>query len=174
MFALFVFILFLCSTTVTINLPILLFSSLVSTLSFSLFLSPLGTHLVREVAYMLMKGKIEYIPKEQLDLPICFTEEDCLSHLPSPSVLHSHAPLRMLPDELTDTRGQVLAVVRDPRDVCVSFWLFVQKFISTNIPFDIFLEKFINGKGTVCGLYALKVHKGAFVLANMFTIGMKV
>ena len=107
---------------------------------------------------MLMKGKIEYIPKEQLDLPVCFAEKDYLSNLPSPRVLHSHAPLRMLPDELTDTQGQVIAVVRDPRDVCVSFWLFVQKFISTNIPFDIFLKKFMNGKGIVCGLCCVKLH----------------
>ena len=99
-----------------------------------------------------MKGKIEYIPKEQLDLPICFAEEDYLSNLPSPRVMHSHAPLRMLSDDVRNKRGKIIALVRDPRDVCVSFWHFMQKFTSKNIPFDIFLEKFMNGKGTVSDL----------------------
>ena len=94
------------------------------------------------ICYMLQTGTTNYIGQDQLDFPICYRKASEISSMTSPRVLHTHAPYRMLPQSWS----HVIALIRDPRDVLVSYWYFLSGRCQKEIPWEIFLEKFIQGK----------------------------
>ena len=92
---------------------------------------------------MLQTGTTNYIGQDQLDHPICYRDPSEVQSVKSPRVMHTHAPFRMLPDSWR----HVIALVRDPRDVAVSYWHFIKRALQKpEITWDVWLENYMNGK----------------------------
>lgn len=92
-----------------------------------------GTHWVWEITNMLTTGKLEYLnkPKETAMLEFNYPEE--FDGFPSPRVLNTHFPIRLLPTDVKDKKLKILFVQRNPKDVMVSSYHFLKK--SKVIPF---------------------------------------
>ena len=91
---------------------------------------------------MLLTGTANYIGQDQPDFPICYRKASEITTMTSLRVLHTHAPYRMFPESWS----HVIALIRDPRDVLVSYWYFLSGRFQKEIPWKLFLEKFIEGK----------------------------
>ncbi|KAJ3685085.1 hypothetical protein LUZ61_014249 [Rhynchospora tenuis] len=68
--------------------------------------------------------------------------------IPSPRVMSTHLPYSLLPDSITESSCQIVYVWRDPKDVMVSMWYFVQKVLGGAdkvATFDQFYEFFYQG-----------------------------
>ncbi|XP_062616332.1 sulfotransferase 1 family member D1-like [Saccostrea cucullata] len=83
-----------------------------------------GTHWVREIVSMLLRGKAEYTYEPMYSLD--FYESSYLDKLPSPRILQSHLPYRYLPKELKK-HGRIIHVSRNPKDTAVSLYNMIKK-----------------------------------------------
>nr|XP_040020222.1 amine sulfotransferase-like isoform X2 [Gasterosteus aculeatus aculeatus] len=66
---------------------------------------------------------------------------------PSPRMTVSHLPFSLLPSALSQKKGKVIYVARNPKDVLVSYFHFhkVGNMLETPTDFDDFFEKFMRG-----------------------------
>ncbi|XP_048730846.2 sulfotransferase 1E1-like isoform X1 [Ostrea edulis] len=82
-----------------------------------------GTHWVWEIICMLLKNKAEYSKevKEFLFLE-AIPDLSILDNIPSPRPLNTHLPYRWLPTQHIESGGKIVHVVRNPKDVAVSFY----------------------------------------------------
>ena len=71
--------------------------------------------------------------------------------LPSPRLLHTHLTYNVIPKgHCNDTRCRYIYIARNPKDVAVSFYEFMNKYGSTagyNGPWEFFAKLFVEGKG---------------------------
>lgn len=83
-----------------------------------------GTHWVREIVSMLLRGKAEYSsdPLHSID----FYDSSYIEKLPSPRILQSHLPFRYLPNEIK-RQGRIIHVSRNPKDTAVSLYCMLKK-----------------------------------------------
>uniref|UniRef100_A0A8W8HMA0 Sulfotransferase domain-containing protein n=1 Tax=Magallana gigas TaxID=29159 RepID=A0A8W8HMA0_MAGGI len=83
-----------------------------------------GTHWVREIVSMLLRGKAEYSsdPLHSID----FYDSSYIKKLQSPRILQSHLPFRYLPNEVK-RQGRILHVSRNPKDTAVSLFCMLKK-----------------------------------------------
>ncbi|KAJ3708514.1 hypothetical protein LUZ61_012219 [Rhynchospora tenuis] len=68
--------------------------------------------------------------------------------IPSPRVMSTHLPYSLLPDSIRESNCRIVYVWRDPKDVLISMWHFVQKIMGGAdkiATFDQFYEKFYQG-----------------------------
>uniref|UniRef100_A0A3B4AN13 Sulfotransferase n=1 Tax=Periophthalmus magnuspinnatus TaxID=409849 RepID=A0A3B4AN13_9GOBI len=74
--------------------------------------------------------------------PERFTREE------SPRMRVTHLPFELMPTALTQRKGKVIYVARNPKDILVSFYYFhkIAKFLETPKSFDDFFDKFMNGE----------------------------
>ncbi|XP_048257086.1 sulfotransferase 1B1-like isoform X2 [Haliotis rufescens] len=81
-----------------------------------------GTHWLWEVVEMLRSGVIEYRKevKETQEFEIIYKEGT--DALPAPRTLNTHLPLRMLPKQVVEKKVKCIKIIRNPKDVCVSFF----------------------------------------------------
>ncbi|XP_033764059.1 sulfotransferase family cytosolic 1B member 1-like isoform X2 [Pecten maximus] len=107
-----------------------------------------GTHWVREIVTMLMKGKAEYMVKDYMDFPIELLDIDAVETEASPRVLYSHMPYRYLPKEHLAQNGKVIGCFRDPKDVMASSFHFLNNLLANSISWDIFFEAGLKGDVT--------------------------
>ncbi|KAM9156704.1 amine sulfotransferase-like [Pangshura tecta] len=72
---------------------------------------------------------------------------------PSPRLFASHLPYYLVPRDLKNRRAKIIYVARNPKDVAVSYFHFsnLAVVIETIPDFNIFLERFLDGKG--CGFW---------------------
>ncbi|XP_033754209.1 sulfotransferase 1C2-like [Pecten maximus] len=86
-----------------------------------------GTHWVWEITNMLTTGKLDYLtrPKESAMMEFHYPEE--FDEMPSRRILNTHFPLRLLPTEVKEKKLKVIFVQRNPKDVTVSSYHFLQK-----------------------------------------------
>ncbi|XP_062601636.1 sulfotransferase 1C2-like [Saccostrea cucullata] len=82
-----------------------------------------GTHWVWEIIVMLLQGKAEYHPltREHVFLDM-ISDLSSLDKLPSPRVFNSHMPYRWLPQEQFRSGRKIVNVIRNPKDVAVSWY----------------------------------------------------
>nr|XP_034308871.1 sulfotransferase family cytosolic 1B member 1 isoform X3 [Crassostrea gigas] len=82
-----------------------------------------GTHWVWEIITMLLKQKAEYHPltREHVFLDV-IDDLSSLDTLPSPRVFNTHMPYRWLPREHFKAGRKVVNVIRNPKDVAVSWY----------------------------------------------------
>ena len=82
-----------------------------------------GTHWVWEIIVMLLKGSAEYHPltREHAFLDI-IDDLSSLDSLPSPRVFNTHVPYRWLPREHFKAGRKFVNVIRNPKDVAVSWY----------------------------------------------------
>ncbi|XP_060081819.1 sulfotransferase 1A1-like [Ylistrum balloti] len=100
-----------------------------------------GTHWVWEITNMLTTGKLEYLtrPKETAMMEFNYPED--FDKIPSRRTLNTHLPLRLLPKEVKEKKLKVIFVQRNPKDVVVSSYYFLQK--SKMMPFQGTFEEFL-------------------------------
>ncbi|XP_067680719.1 sulfotransferase 1A1-like [Haliotis asinina] len=108
-----------------------------------------GTHWLWEIVTMLRAGNSEYSKKAKgfamLDPPN-FEEAD---ELPSPRVLNTHLYFRHLPENLVEKKIKTILILRNPKDVSVSFFNHLNG-VKLSHGFDgtysEFLDLFLEGK----------------------------
>ncbi|PVD32992.1 hypothetical protein C0Q70_08440 [Pomacea canaliculata] len=71
---------------------------------------------------MLMSGKAEYQKQKKETMMLEVTAVETIEALPSPRVLNTHLPVRMLPRQLMDKKGRIVFVYRNPKDLFVSMY----------------------------------------------------
>nr|XP_022332641.1 estrogen sulfotransferase-like isoform X2 [Crassostrea virginica]XP_022332642.1 estrogen sulfotransferase-like isoform X2 [Crassostrea virginica]XP_022332643.1 estrogen sulfotransferase-like isoform X2 [Crassostrea virginica] len=83
-----------------------------------------GTHWVREIVSMLVRGRAEYAsdPLHSLD----FYDSSSIDKLPSPRILQSHLPYRYLPNDIKK-QGKIILVSRNPKDTAVSLYCMLKR-----------------------------------------------
>ncbi|CAG9759666.1 unnamed protein product [Ceutorhynchus assimilis] len=64
--------------------------------------------------------------------------------LSSPRTIKSHLTFELLPEQLISVKPKIIYVIRNPKDVCVSFYFFCKNLLSMEIDFEHFCELFIN------------------------------
>ncbi|KAM4816106.1 amine sulfotransferase-like [Urocitellus parryii] len=73
------------------------------------------------------------------------------SKRPSPCFFTSHLQYNLVPKGLKNKKAKVLYVYRNPKDILVSFFYFANWLakLEPSDTLDIFMEKFLDGKGTI-------------------------
>ncbi|WAR18970.1 ST1B1-like protein [Mya arenaria] len=108
-----------------------------------------GTHWVQEIMTMLLKGKPEMV--ETVDKGGTMMEAssiDRMNELPSPRILNSHLKWQLLPKYISENKNKVVVVLRNPKDVAVSFYYHMKGMNNYDYDgkFEYFLEWFLEGK----------------------------
>jgi hypothetical protein len=72
-----------------------------------------------------------------------------MSELPPPRVLPSHFLFQHLPEQFKANKGKIIYVVRNPKDVAVSFYHFSKRLepLQYKGSWDDYLPMFLKGKG---------------------------
>ncbi|XP_067657006.1 sulfotransferase 1B1-like isoform X3 [Haliotis asinina] len=108
-----------------------------------------GTHWTFEMISMLLAGRDETIPMWKGKMMLSVAPARDLDLAPSPRVLNTHLFYEELPRDITTLKNKIVYVLRDPRDVAVSFYHF---YINNKTGVDYrgawrdFLELFMNGE----------------------------
>ncbi|XP_076443365.1 sulfotransferase 1A2-like [Babylonia areolata] len=79
-----------------------------------------GTHWIWEVTSMLLAGKAMYDTRVKELTMMETTDIEQLDILPSPRVLNTHLPLRLLPRQIKEKKLKVIHIYRNFKDVLVS------------------------------------------------------
>ena len=70
-----------------------------------------------------------------------------LDQAPSPRLINTHLPFRYLPKQHIENQYKIVHFVRNPKDVCVSYFHHVQKdiFIDIHKPWQDYFEMWMDG-----------------------------
>ncbi|XP_046542798.1 sulfotransferase 1B1-like [Haliotis rubra] len=108
-----------------------------------------GSHWLWEIVTMLRAGNSEYNKKTKevamLGMPM-FERAD---ELPSPRVLNSHLHFRHLPEKMVEKRIKTILILRNPKDVSVSYYCMfngMKESIGFDGTYSEFLDLFLEGK----------------------------
>ncbi|CAH0554475.1 unnamed protein product [Brassicogethes aeneus] len=69
---------------------------------------------------------------------------DFVENMPSPRFIKSHLPLQLLPYQLDKVKPKVIYTLRNPKDMCVSYYHHCQMFHNLSMPFEVFADFFLN------------------------------
>lgn len=70
----------------------------------------------------------------------------------SPRIIRSHLPWSLLPTQLKKIKPKIIYIFRDPKDICVSLYHYLQLLHDLSASFEEFAELFLEGK-VPCGSY---------------------
>ncbi|XP_060071802.1 sulfotransferase 1B1-like [Ylistrum balloti] len=98
-----------------------------------------GTHWLREIVFMLMKGRAEYIIDDNIDFPIELLDMDTIEKEASPRIFYSHMPFQYLPRDHLARNGKVIGCVRNPKDVMASAFHYFN-----NVAFEVEWDTYFN------------------------------
>ncbi|XP_046561658.1 sulfotransferase 1B1-like [Haliotis rubra] len=108
-----------------------------------------GTHWLWEITEMLKSGIIRNTKEVKETRMIEFIQKDGIESLQKPKILNTHLPLRMLPTQVVEKKIKCIQIIRNPKDVCVSFFHHKRDTLSS-IGYDgdflEFTEAFLSGK----------------------------
>ncbi|KAF5187074.1 Sulfotransferase [Thalictrum thalictroides] len=82
-----------------------------------------------------------------LELQVYPKKQD-ISTLPSPRILHTHLPYNSLPDSIKNSNCKIVYIARNPKDVFVSLWHFMNKLRTEDegpFPIEEAFENFCSG-----------------------------
>ncbi|XP_046353798.2 sulfotransferase 1B1-like isoform X1 [Haliotis rufescens] len=108
-----------------------------------------GTHWLWEVIEMLKSGVIEYRKETKETRMIEIIYKDGIDAIPTPRVLNTHLPLRMLPKQVVEKKVKCIQIMRNPKDVCVSYFNHYRNMVPPlgyEGDFAEFTEAFVTGK----------------------------
>lgn len=88
-----------------------------------------GSHWLWEVVHMLTSGKVEYEKRTKDHLMPEFNDVEKFLEMPSPRILNSHLFLGLLSDDINAERPRIINVIRNPKDVVVSFYFHLRQRI---------------------------------------------
>ncbi|KAJ4798570.1 Sulfotransferase [Rhynchospora pubera] len=83
-----------------------------------------------------------------MDVGFATGRSQIIENIPSPRVMSTHLPYFLLPDSITESNCRIVYVWRDPKDVLVSMWYFVQKILGGAdkiATFDQYYKNFYEG-----------------------------
>ncbi|XP_033736241.1 sulfotransferase family cytosolic 1B member 1-like [Pecten maximus] len=81
-----------------------------------------GTHWLWEVTSMLTRNKAERIPGVKESAMLELIQQSRFDNLPSPRVVNTHVQYGQVPKDMLDRRCKILYMIRNPKDVSVSFY----------------------------------------------------
>ncbi|XP_076115886.1 sulfotransferase 1B1-like [Mytilus galloprovincialis] len=82
-----------------------------------------GTHWVNEVTNMLIRNKTELDTSSKISTMLeVIPDLSVLDALPSPRLLNTHCSFKYLPKKHIENRCKIIHIIRNPKDVCVSFY----------------------------------------------------
>ena len=99
---------------------------------------------------MLISGKPEYVNKSKVSMMMETCSKNEFASLPSPRILNNHLHPRHLPTDFFKRNRKIVMVLRNPKDVAVSFYshtYLILKIYHYNGEFKDYLNNFISGKG---------------------------
>lgn len=113
-----------------------------------------GTTWLQEIVYIISNDlNFEKAASSSLEnrfpyLEFIYPGLSAVSKMPSPRFIKSHLPLSLLPQEIKEKSPKIFYIVRNPKDVAVSYYHFVSMLTMTNYTgqFKDFFETFINDK----------------------------
>ncbi|XP_046579030.1 sulfotransferase 1A1-like isoform X1 [Haliotis rubra] len=85
-----------------------------------------GTHWVWEVTRLLVTGQTVQDNVEKGAGMIEYMPQEDVTSLPSPRILNSHFKLKLLPQDILKKRCKILYVMRNPKDIVVSYYNFMR------------------------------------------------
>ncbi|CAG9759670.1 unnamed protein product [Ceutorhynchus assimilis] len=86
------------------------------------------------------------LQKEKSKLASLFTDSvSFVEDLPSPRCVKSHLPLELLPEEILKKKPKMIYTMRNPKDLCISYYFHCQMIHKIYVEFDIFCDWFLNG-----------------------------
>ncbi|XP_046542784.1 sulfotransferase 1B1-like [Haliotis rubra] len=109
-----------------------------------------GTHWLWEIVTMLRAGHSEYNKKTKRVAMLGPGKLEEVDELPSPRVLNSHLHFRHLPKKMVEKRIKTIFIMRNPKDVGVSYYFMLNGVKNTKFSFDgtftEYLDLFLEGK----------------------------
>lgn len=108
-----------------------------------------------QVVSMLLTGSVKYMTHHKTSLWLENTKDleagdlSSYDNLPSPRILNTHLPYKMLPPNFLQKRSKLLYLCRNPKDVAVSFYNHLRKDhdMQYNGSWGAYLDLFTEGRG---------------------------
>lgn len=127
--------------------------------NFPVFFYSKGTHWVNEVTNMLIRNKTELDTSSKISTMLeVIPDLSVLDALPSPRLLNTHCSFKYLPKKHIENRCKIIHIIRNPKDVCVSFYYHAKSdpVLDFTGSWDDFFEMWMSDK---CKLPAYKIMK---------------
>ncbi|XP_046559664.1 sulfotransferase 1B1-like isoform X4 [Haliotis rubra] len=110
-----------------------------------------GTHWCYEIVNMLLSKSTASVPHTKHDLHVESVDLETLDSRTSPRVLNGHMQFNRLPKQVTEKRVKIIYLLRDPRDVAVSWYQLMEKNFRYRgglsiCPFPDWLKLFCDGE----------------------------
>ncbi|XP_061172334.1 sulfotransferase 1B1-like [Saccostrea echinata] len=107
-----------------------------------------GTHWLWEVASMLVRHKAERIPEIKETAMMEGLTEETFDNMSSPRVINTHVYFKYLPKDFFDKKCKILYIIRNPKDIAVSFYNHHRKLLEYEFDgaWEDYLKRFIKGK----------------------------
>ncbi|XP_052766193.1 sulfotransferase 1E1-like [Mya arenaria] len=108
-----------------------------------------GTNWMQEIMTMLLKGKPDMVNAiNKVGTMMEVSSIDRINELPSPRILNSHLQWKLLPKYISENKNKVVIVMRNPKDVAVSFYYHMKGMQDFDYDgeFKYFLDWFLEGK----------------------------
>ncbi|CAC5371700.1 SULT1 [Mytilus coruscus] len=87
-----------------------------------------GTHWIYEISNMLLRNKTELDTQNKVSTMIEFIPDlTVLDKLQSPRLLNTHCSFKYLPKKHIENGCKIIHMIRNPKDVCVSFYHHLKK-----------------------------------------------
>lgn len=106
-----------------------------------------GSHWVFEIMHMIINGKIE--STDQIDYTFLeMVPQSVVEAVPSPRILSSHLPFRLLPKQMKEKKTKIVALVRNPKDTSISLYHLDRglKWIDYQGTFEDYLQLYMKGQ----------------------------
>lgn len=77
---------------------------------------------------MLRRGNAEYETKTKEAVFLDFQPPEVVDSIPSPRVLNSHYPCKLIPRGIFQKKNKIVHVIRNPKDVFVSLYYHLKHY----------------------------------------------
>ncbi|XP_052218442.1 sulfotransferase 1A1-like isoform X2 [Dreissena polymorpha] len=106
-----------------------------------------GTHWLWEVSSMLINQSADRVKLIKETAMLEALTEEQFRNIPSPRVLNTHIPLRLMPKDTLSNKTKIVFVQRNPKDICVSFFNHHSKIVEYefNGKFENYVNRFLKG-----------------------------
>ncbi|XP_046356071.1 sulfotransferase 1B1-like [Haliotis rufescens] len=114
-----------------------------------------GCHWVWEILRMLQEGTLDVPLQEKEDLMMEWKTPEFMDKFPSPRVLNNHVLLKHLNPELFEKKIKIVMVIRNPKDVAVSFYHHHKKLVEYDYKgkFENYVPHYLEGKVDGCCVF---------------------